>query len=61
MHQEDISCLLLQGMLLFVVVLVECSKIKKVVHSEMPCKIAVHRKTGLIATYISVLNGMRRE
>jgi hypothetical protein len=61
MRQEDISCLLLQGMLLFVVELVECTKIKKVVHSEMLCRIAIHRKTGLIATYISVLNGMSRE
>jgi len=57
MHQEDIGCLLLQGMLLFIV---ECSKIKKVAHSEMLFKIAVHRKTGLIATYTNVLNEMSR-
>jgi len=58
MHQEDIGCLLLQGMLLFIV---ECSKIKKVVHSEMMFKIAVHRKIGLIAAYTIVLNEMSRE
>jgi len=59
MHQEDISCLLLyRECFLFIV---ECSKIKKVAHSEMLFKIAVHRKTGLIATYTSVLNEMSRE
>ena len=45
-------------MLLFIV---ECSKIKKVVHSEMMFKIAVHRKIGLIAAYTIVLNEMSRE
>jgi len=43
-------------MLLFIV---ECSKIKNVAHSEMLFKIAVHKKTGLIATY--ALNEMGRE
>jgi hypothetical protein len=58
MYQEDIGCLLLQGMHLFIV---ECSKIKKVAHGEMLFKIAECRKTGLIATYIGVLSEMGRE
>jgi hypothetical protein len=45
-------------MLLFVV---ECSKIQKVAHSAMVFKTAIHRKTGLIATYTSVLNDISRE